>query len=153
MITICSKHATDTKMLAKQLLSVIPEDVRVIVLEGTLGSGKTTFTKGLAEALEIKRPVNSPTYTILKTYQGTKKLHHLDLYRLNDAGFDFDLEEYIYDKEAITVIEWAEKVPQFIPNKYIKVVFDYIDEETRNITILSEGISDAWEVLLSKHYF
>ena len=74
----------------------------VILLAGDLGAGKTTFTKGIGQALGIKRVINSPTFTIVKEYHGNLDLYHLDLYRLDGLGSDFDLEEY-FEKDGIVV--------------------------------------------------
>lgn len=148
-----TKDALETMRLAENMVRILPSDVHVIVLEGILGAGKTTFTKGIAKALGITRPVNSPTYIILKIYEGVKRLYHLDLYRLDEEGFDFDLEEYLNDKNALSVVEWAEKVPSLMPKKYIKVRIDYVEAQKRKISIESIGMRDAWEVKLSKLYF
>ena len=70
------------------------EENMVILMEGDLGAGKTTLTKGIAKALGVERVVNSPTFTILKIYDGRLKLYHMDVYRLsNDSGDEY-LEEY-----------------------------------------------------------
>ena len=66
---------------------------KVITMSGDLGAGKTTMTKGIALGLEIKEIVNSPTFTIMKIYQGRMTLYHLDVYRINDPYSDFELEE------------------------------------------------------------
>ena len=85
----------------------------VITLNGDLGAGKTTFTKGIAKGLNITRVVNSPTFTIMKIYEGDLVLYHMDVYRLNGIGFDYDLEEYIYG-EGVCVIEWSENIKDSI---------------------------------------
>ena len=94
----------------------------VIALVGDLGAGKTTLTKGIGEALGIKRVINSPTFTIMKVYDTThetiKKLYHLDVYRLSSSESDFELEEYFY-MDGLTVIEWAHIIDDIIPlNKW-----------------------------------
>lgn len=94
----------------------------VIALVGDLGAGKTTLTKGIGEALGIKRVINSPTFTIMKIYDTThskiKKLYHLDVYRLTNSESDFELEEYFY-MDGLTVIEWAHIIDDIIPtNKW-----------------------------------
>lgn len=99
MTTHMTENAKETEMLGFQLASLLRYDTHpIILLDGTLAAGKTTFTKGIARALSITKSVNSPTYTIMKIYQSDdrlKILHHLDLYRLDTLGNDFDLEEYI----------------------------------------------------------
>ncbi len=91
----------------------------VITLNGDLGAGKTTFTKGIAKGLNITRVVNSPTFTIMKIYEGDLILYHMDVYRLNGIGFDYDLEEYIYG-EGVCVIEWSENIKDSI-DEYLRI--------------------------------
>lgn len=81
----------------------------IITLNGDLGAGKTTFTKGLALGLDIERTVSSPTFTIMKIYDGRLPLYHMDVYRLSGIGFDYDLEEYIYG-DGVAVVEWSENI-------------------------------------------
>ena len=92
----------------------------VILLAGDLGAGKTTFTKGIGIALDIKRVINSPTFTIVKEYHGKYDLYHLDLYRLDGLGDDFDLEEY-FTSEGICVCEWPYNVEEIIPSEYLRI--------------------------------
>lgn len=79
-----------------------------IVLNGQLGAGKTTFTKGLAKALGVHRTVTSPTFNILKTYQGRLTLNHFDLYRVDnvDEISELGFDEILTDNTAVNVIEW-----------------------------------------------
>ena len=66
----------------------------LLAMNGDLGAGKTTLTKGIGKALNIKRVINSPTFTIMKVYEGSLNLYHLDVYRISDVNQDFELEEY-----------------------------------------------------------
>ncbi|WP_162140213.1 tRNA (adenosine(37)-N6)-threonylcarbamoyltransferase complex ATPase subunit type 1 TsaE [Haploplasma axanthum] len=94
----------------------------VILLDGDLAAGKTTLTKGIAEGLGIKSTITSPTFTILKEYENnSKKLYHLDLYRLTEVGMDFDLEEYVDDLDSVVVIEWPFQVIELLPKEFIKI--------------------------------
>ncbi len=80
----------------------------VVLLTGELGAGKTTFTKGIALALGIKEPVTSPTFTIIKEYQGEKlALYHMDMYRLSGDITELGLEEYLGKSNGVCVIEWC----------------------------------------------
>ena len=92
----------------------------VILLAGDLGAGKTTFTKGIGKALGISRVINSPTFTIVKEYHGSLPLYHLDLYRLDGLGDDFDLEEY-FNSDGVTVCEWPDNVKEIIPDEYLMI--------------------------------
>lgn len=107
----------------KQLASTITlfaKPNQVIALNGDLGAGKTTFTKGVGKTLGIQRVINSPTFTIMKVYDitnhinGIDKLYHLDVYRLTNSQSDFELEEYFY-QNGLTVIEWANIIEDLLP--------------------------------------
>ena len=94
----------------------------VVLLNGDLGAGKTTFTQFVFKALGVKEVVNSPTFAILKSYDGKFKLHHFDVYRITmeeaiEAGFD----EVINEDESVKFIEWSENIASLLPNKTISV--------------------------------
>lgn len=109
----------------------------VVTLNGDLAGGKTTFTKGIGKALNVKSIVNSPTFTILKIHQGDMPLYHIDAYRLEGNSYDLGINEY--EDEGVTVVEWPEYYADFLPSDYLEVFFRYIDDETREITITSHG--------------
>lgn len=109
-----------------------------LLLTGDLGAGKTTFTKGIGKFLNIKKVINSPTFTIVKTYKGDMPLYHLDLYRLDGEGNDFDLEDYFYS-DGITVCEWPRQVSSILPGEYLEIKIERIDEDKRKITIIPVG--------------
>jgi len=113
----------------------------VIGLAGDLGSGKTTFTKYLAEAMGIKDVVNSPTFTILKIYQGTIPLYHMDVYRLETIGYDWSLEEFI-DGDGVAVIEWYPYVGAMLPKHMLSIDIRATGETAREIRIKGEGDYD-----------
>lgn len=113
---------------------------KIICLFGDLGSGKTTFTKGLAEGFGInKLNIKSPTYTYIrehKTEKGNNFLH-IDLYRLNqidDLLLD-EINELAEDKNNIIIIEWGDRMGNKLPINRTEIYFEYIDENKRNITI------------------
>ncbi len=109
-----------------------------VALIGDLGTGKTVFTKGVAKGLGVKnaRYVNSPTFVIIKEYEGLLPLYHFDLYRLDGhSGFDdMNYEEYFYG-DGVTVIEWADKVRDILPKKYWKVDLAVAGKNRRKIEI------------------
>ncbi len=107
----------------------------VIFLEGDLASGKTSFTKGLARGLEIEETVNSPTFTILKEYEGRLKLKHIDAYRLEGALWD-SLGFYdLLDEETVLVFEWPQYLESLDIDYDYLISFKYIDEEKREIEV------------------
>lgn len=146
MKTVITNSKEETIELGYALMEQMPKDMNVILLNGDLSSGKTTFTKGIAKSLGIKQVVNSPTFTILKIYQGNKTLYHLDLYRMHDVGTDFDLEEYINDKSGVAVIEWPHQVDELLPKRYVEVQLTWLDENQRRIEIKSMGDDGKWLV-------
>ncbi|MDP2921752.1 MAG: tRNA (adenosine(37)-N6)-threonylcarbamoyltransferase complex ATPase subunit type 1 TsaE [Candidatus Omnitrophota bacterium] len=124
--------------LAKKLM---PGDV--VALYGNLGSGKTTFTKGIGRGLGVKDPsrINSPTFVLIKEYRGRVPVCHIDLYRLDDLKDieDLAIEEYIYG-DWVTVIEWAEKMECLLPEKRISVKLKLKSGDKREVVI--EDIRD-----------
>ena len=110
----------------------------VLALRGDLAAGKTTFTKGIGKALNVKGVVNSPTFNILKIYEGDKTLYHIDAYRLMDNPYDLGFEEYI-DDGGVMVVEWFDYIIEMIGNEYLEIVFTYIDENTREIELIAHG--------------
>jgi len=108
----------------------------VILLSGDLGAGKTVFAKGIAAALEIDpADVTSPSFTLVNTYKGKKTLHHADLYRLDVVrSVDLGLDEMFDDRDAVTVVEWAERL-NWAPPDAIRVTIEYVSESERKITV------------------
>ena len=111
----------------------------VVLLVGDLSGGKTTLTKGIGKSLGVERIINSPTFTIVKTYKGKKaNLYHLDLYRLDGLNNDFDLEDYI-ETDGVCVIEWPHQVDELLPDEYININLSIKGLNEREITIDSKG--------------
>ena len=112
----------------------------ILTLDGDLGAGKTTFTKGIGKALEIGRVINSPTFTIMKVYDannkvnGIEKLYHLDVYRLDGSSDDFELEEYFY-QNGITVVEWATIIEDILPKDTFYMDIYRLTEDTREVVL------------------
>jgi tRNA threonylcarbamoyladenosine biosynthesis protein TsaE len=146
-------------MATYQFISKLPEDTRdfarrlagllkagdVIALEGDLGAGKTTFTKGLAEGLGITRNVNSPTFTIIKEYQGRLPLYHMDVYRVEDAFEDLGFEEY-FEGNGVTVVEWAHLIETQLPQELLLLQL-YLDDENGARRIVAEPKGERYEEL------
>ncbi|MFP4330088.1 MAG: tRNA (adenosine(37)-N6)-threonylcarbamoyltransferase complex ATPase subunit type 1 TsaE [Alkalispirochaetaceae bacterium] len=109
----------------------------VVALIGDLGTGKTAFVRGVASALGVTEPVTSPTYTIIAEYPGNPPLVHMDLYRLTDAS-EFELlgvEEYL-EGDSITLIEWADRAMESLPDeRTIIVEIRFAEGNRREFTI------------------
>lgn len=110
----------------------------VLTLEGDLGAGKTTFTKGLAKGLGIKRTVNSPTFTILKQYSGNLELNHFDVYRLEDSDEDIGFDE-LFESDAVSVVEWAHFINDYLPENRLEITIKRQSEEGRVIELHPVG--------------
>lgn len=137
----------ETIEVGKTLGTILkPNDV--VLLIGDLSAGKTTFTKGIGQALGVSRVINSPTFTIVKEYKGSNlKLYHLDLYRLDGVNNDFDLEEY-FTAGGVSVIEWPYQVSEILPDEYILVNIERVSEEERKITF--EGVGSSYSNLFEE---
>ena len=136
-----SSSSKKTQEIARKFAKSLKEE-DVVALTGELGSGKTTFVQGLADGLGVTDFVNSPTFKLVNEFSGRLTLYHFDFYRL-DSSMDLvkiGFEEYINSK-GITVIEWADKFPELIPDKHfaISFQFDRSDENNRRIEIATSG--------------
>lgn len=112
----------------------------IILLDGTLGAGKTVFVKGLASALGLdENDVTSPSFTLVNRHEARLTLYHLDLYRLSDgasAAYAVDLDELLLDEQAVIVIEWAERLRNYpLPAPVYRVKIEGDGEEVRRISI------------------
>ena len=111
----------------------------VICLIGDLGSGKTVFAKAFAKALGINDNITSPTFNIIKEYDGGEmKMFHMDVYRLSDIKQDLGIEEY-FTKRGVCIIEWADLIEDILPKNRLDIKFKMIDENTRQIVITPHG--------------
>lgn len=144
-----SDSDTSTKKFAKKLIKEkIEEDQKPIIfaLKGDLGAGKTTFIKGLADALNVETHVTSPTFLLIQKYplenvEGFNNLIHIDAYRLESSKeiLDLDFEDIINTKENIVVIEWADKIKSVVPSKATWLEFKHGDnKEERLIEIKND---------------
>ncbi|KAB7704486.1 tRNA (adenosine(37)-N6)-threonylcarbamoyltransferase complex ATPase subunit type 1 TsaE [Bacillus aerolatus] len=132
-----TKSAGQTQAFAERLAELLtPGDV--LLLEGDLGAGKTTFTQGLAKGLGVSRNVNSPTFTIIKEYKGRLPLYHMDVYRVSDAEEDLGFDEYFYGN-GVCVVEWAHLIEQQLPEHYLKVMISHKGNDEREIRLEPTG--------------
>lgn len=134
---ITTKNEEETIELAQNFESEKFPNM-VICLRGDLGSGKTVFTKGIANALGINETITSPTFNIIKEYEGELPLYHMDVYRLNGKVDDLGLEEY-YKKGGVVVIEWADMIEDYLPEERLDIKIKAIDEDVRVFIIKPYG--------------
>ena len=139
--TLISKSAEETKEAGKRLAGFLDKG-DTVALTGDLGTGKTTFTKGIAKGLGVTRPeyVNSPSYVLIREHDGPIRLYHFDLYRLDnikEIGY-IGIQEYL-DSDGVVVIEWAEKLSSLMPPEYIHVGIKTITDKERRLEFKGHG--------------
>ncbi len=139
--TITTRSPEETIKFAEKIAHDIKEGGLVALL-GDLGAGKTIFVKGLAKGLGVPDYiyVNSPSFVILKEYKGKKDLYHFDVYRLEGKSFEetLDYEKYFYGK-GITVVEWADKITDLLPEEYLEVCIEHRGVLEREISVRNIG--------------
>ena len=113
----------------------------VLLLLGDLGAGKSELTRGIARGLGVSSPVASPSFTILNVYdEGRIPLYHFDWYRLNSAEelYEMGMDEYL-GGDGVAVVEWPSRCPEAVPEKYLEVRIDPLDDCAREIALIPRG--------------
>jgi len=110
----------------------------IITLTGDLGAGKTTFTKGIGKGLKINKIINSPTFTIVKVYQGTLPLYHFDAYRLEDSDCELGFEE-MFEAGGVSVIEWPQFIEEILPLERLEIEIIKNDDQSRTFQLKAIG--------------
>ncbi len=134
---IITKNEMETIELAQNFESEKFPNM-IICLNGELGSGKTMFTKGIANALGINENITSPTFTIIKEYEGELPLYHMDVYRLDGNTDGIGIEEY-FNKGGVVVIEWADTIKDILPKERLDIKFKVLDENKRMLILKPYG--------------
>lgn len=150
---IISHNELDTIELAQNIESEKFPNM-VICLDGELGSGKTVFTKAFASAMEIEDTITSPTFTIIKEYEGDMPLFHMDVYRLDGNTDGIGIEEY-FNKNGVVIIEWASTIKNILPEERLDIKFKSIGENKRAIYLAPHGTKyeELCEAVIWKVYF
>ena len=132
--------AEETRALGARLASALgPGDV--VVLHGDLGAGKSEFARGVARGLGIAGPVPSPSFTILNAYdEGRLPLYHFDWYRVSDPEeiAEMGFEEQLHG-DGVSLIEWSERAPEYVPNRALLIRIDTAQDDTRKIHFEPRG--------------
>lgn len=136
MATFISNSPAETEAIGRQLAERVDVGA-VLALKGELGSGKTLFVKGLVAGLGSSADVTSPTFTIAHEYRGGRlPVYHFDFFRLEDSQSlaQLGLDDYFFG-DGLSVIEWADRFPEFIPEQARRVFFEIKSETQRAITL------------------
>lgn len=134
---ITSNSDVDTIELAQNIESEKFPNM-VICLEGDLGSGKTLFTKAFAKSMGIMDNITSPTFNIIKEYEGELKLFHMDVYRLSEVKEDIGITEY-FKRGGVTIIEWSDLISDILPKNRLDIKIKIIGENKRIFQITPRG--------------
>lgn len=145
---LCTRSADETSALGARLAGLL-RGGDVIVLSGDLGTGKTVLAKGIGRGLGVREPIVSPTFTIVREYEGDLPVHHVDVYRLDhlqeaiDLGFD-----ELLDDRHVTIIEWGEAVGALLPADRLEVRLatlppEEAEDDARVVELRATGRS--WE--------
>ncbi len=135
MATFISNSASETEAIGRQFAKELSTG-SILALKGELGSGKTQFTKGLVAGLGSSVPVTSPTFTIIHEYPGGRlPVYHFDFFRLEgqESVAPLGLDDYFFG-DGISVIEWADRFPEFIPEQARWILFEIRSENARMIS-------------------
>lgn len=131
-------YEKDLKQVADEICQLIPNG-GLIAMYGDLGTGKTTLTKAIADHYEIDNfSIKSPTYTYIRRYP-KNNFYHIDLYRLDqiDELLELEIEEIFEDPKNTVIIEWADRMEEFLPKKRVNVILEHHQKDSRYITIES----------------
>lgn len=145
LVTLMSESVERTHALG-QTLGALTQAGDVVLLEGELGAGKTAFTQGIGQGLGVAATINSPTFTILKEYEGRLPLYHFDLYRLDepDELYELGFEDY-FRGAGVCVVEWAERgefkdeEPPVWDGAWLRVTLSITGEDERALTCSADG--------------
>ena len=145
---IIVNNLKDTEKLGR-IIAKCAEKGTVICLDGELGAGKTSLARFIAKELGVKDYIVSPTFTIIKEYEGRLPFYHMDVYRIDseDDMYDLGYDEYIYS-EGVTVIEWSKLIEGILPEERIKIEIKRINDTKREINIDGKGF--IFEKLVSE---
>jgi tRNA threonylcarbamoyladenosine biosynthesis protein TsaE len=128
-------NLSEIEYIAQKIINSTPE--KVILFNGQMGAGKTTLIKALSKALGVKNPTSSPTFSLVNEYEAKEGLvYHFDMYRLKNEmeALDFGIEDYVYSGHWC-FIEWAEKIPNLIPEKHSVITIEILENGDRKLIL------------------
>ncbi len=149
-VTLVSESDRETEAIGQRLAEQLRPGM-VVALQGDLGAGKTVLSRGLARGLGIVEPVTSPTFTVVQEYicPGGPLFYHLDMYRIDDetAALAFGIEEFLYAPDAVTVVEWPERIAGLLGEDAMtaSVRLEHLAEGKRRLVLPRWLLPDAEE--------
>ncbi len=133
-----SRNESDTLEIAQNMESEKFPNM-VICLIGELGSGKTVFVKGFAQALGITENITSPTFNLVKEYlHGEMPLYHMDVYRLEGSLDNVGFDDY-FNKNGVSIVEWSDLISDILPEERLEIEFKVVNENTRLLVFKPYG--------------
>ena len=139
---VISHSAEETVEFGEEFAGKYLHSGSIAMLRGVLGAGKTQFAKGIARSFGLHDDeISSPTYALVNEYDilsgGVQKFYHLDCYRFEkpEELIELGIEEYLYPKHAVTIIEWPERIEKYLPSERLEVHFEIINTTTRKIVV------------------
>lgn len=138
-MVITINNLKETEIIGK-IIGRNLEKGTVLCLDGDLGAGKTTLTQFIAKEFEVKENVTSPTFTIIKEYEGILPFYHMDVYRIDsdEDMYDLGYEEYIYS-DGVTIIEWSHNIKNILPKKRVNIEIQRGTDDQRIFNITGNG--------------
>lgn len=139
-VDVVSTSPADTLAVGRRLAGLLrPGDV--VLLAGRLGAGKTLLASGIGEGLGVEEPVISPSFVLVRSYEGFVPLHHADVYRLGSTAEFDDLDLLSSANDGVLLIEWGDVVASVVPPDHLLVEINIVDEQQRVLHFTPHG---AW---------
>ncbi|MDP3387956.1 MAG: tRNA (adenosine(37)-N6)-threonylcarbamoyltransferase complex ATPase subunit type 1 TsaE [Eubacteriales bacterium] len=140
MMTFYLNNLQETEKLGK-LIADCSDVGTVVCLDGDLGAGKTTLTKYIGRYLNVQETITSPTFSIVKEYEGDVRFYHMDAYRLAslEEAYEVDIERYIYS-DGVFVLEWSDKIKDILPENIVSIILKTgFDIDKREVILMGRG--------------
>jgi tRNA threonylcarbamoyladenosine biosynthesis protein TsaE len=136
-IEIVTESPESTESIGERLAALLKQG-DIVGLSGELGAGKTVMVKGICKGLRYDGIVTSPTYSLINVYPGHPEIYHFDFYRLETLAdlTDLGYEEYFYSERGISLVEWADRVPEAMFDAVVSIEMEIMSERSRRIRLI-----------------
>lgn len=145
MIEYLTNSSKETEEFASKIANTL-KGKETIALFGDLGAGKTCFTRGLCDALNVNECVSSPTFAIVNVYNGKYKVYHFDMYRILSLDDLDSIGYYDYINNGITIIEWSENIEEVLDKDIIRIKITYGNHENQRLFTI-EGLDEFENII------